>query len=397
MRRRLGAASARIRRLLASSKAERPLALVLATVVVLLAACGPKTEVVYVNREELADGAYRPFARSRSPLVHSDGRHEPAEEVAIGPAPAEQPAPYTAFAARRDPRVHPSGAPHVVAKVALAHERSESGSASASHGAASIASGHGTPTSSPVAIAGGPIASASTGSSLVSDHRASAGLSSPVAQPAVSPTVPARLHLGPSLGAVADAPGTSATAATGSLAHTTLALVADDEELATVAGRIESLDGPLMTVQTEAGLSNVRVSERARLERDMPGTEADLKPGQFVGVLHTPGGPATSIRLYATGPSMPAPGVVPMVGSRVGQVTTFGSIVGLQFGGLLLNAGGQTTAVTLPNGVEILRPAPADPAVLGVGAQVIAMGPQTAESTVDATAVRVTGAARPGR
>ena len=38
-------------------------------------------------------------------------------------------------------------------------------------------------------------------------------------------------------------------------------------------------------------------------------------------------------------------------------MTTFGSIVALQFGGLLLNAGGKTTTVTLPNTVEILKPA----------------------------------------
>jgi hypothetical protein len=35
-----------------------------------------------------------------------------------------------------------------------------------------------------------------------------------------------------------------------------------------------------------------------------------------VGVLHAPSGPAALVRLYTTGPSMPRPGVVPMVVSR---------------------------------------------------------------------------------
>jgi hypothetical protein len=170
-----------------------------------------------------------------------------------------------------------------------------------------------------------------------------------------------------------------------------------DDEQATVTGRIESIAGPVLKVKTTTGVEQVRLAGGARVERDAIGSPNDLKPGQFVGVIHAPSGPASSIRLYTTGPSMPRPGIVPMVGSRVGQVTTFGSIVKLQFGGLLLNTGGETTSVTLPSNVEILKPAPSGSSELAVGAQVMATGPVASDSTLVATAVRVTGEARPGR
>lgn len=173
--------------------------------------------------------------------------------------------------------------------------------------------------------------------------------------------------------------------------------VDDIDELETVAGRIESIVGKSMLIDTTAGKSRVRLAENARIDRDALGSPADLKPGLFVGVLHAPSGPATSVRLYATGPTMPRPGVVPMVGSRQGQVTTFGSIVALQFGGLLLNAGGATTTVTLPNTVEILKPAVSQSAELAAGAQIIATGPVTGDGTVVATGVRVTAPPRADR
>ena len=192
-----------------------------------------------------------------------------------------------------------------------------------------------------------------------------------------------------SLGAVAASP-----------TPTTRALpvgVEDVDELETVAGRIESIVGRSLLIDTAAGKARVRLAENARIDRDALGSPADLKPGMFVGVLHVPSGPAKSVRLYATGPSMPRPGVVPMVGERQGQVTTFGSVVALQFGGLLLNAGGATTTVTLPNAVEILKPAQSQPAELAAGAQIIATGPVTGDGTVVATGVRVTAPARPER
>ncbi|MGE3910560.1 MAG: hypothetical protein AB7K36_14460, partial [Chloroflexota bacterium] len=75
--------------------------------------------------------------------------------------------------------------------------------------------------------------------------------------------------------------------------------------------------------------------------------------------------------------------------------TTFGQVVNLQFGGLLLNTGGQTQNVTLPSGVEVLKSGPADPSMLKVGTSVIASGALGADGTVAAKAVRVTGSAPP--
>jgi hypothetical protein len=173
--------------------------------------------------------------------------------------------------------------------------------------------------------------------------------------------------------------------------------VDDHRSQATIAGKVESIDGSMLKVQTPAGPQTVTLAPNVRVERDAVGNPADLKPGQFVGVVHLPMGPADSVRLYSTGPSMPAPGIAPVVGSRSGQVTTFGSVVGLQFGGLLLNTGSQTTSVTLPNNVPILRSAPQDGSALAAGAQVLATGPVGEDGTVMATAVRVTSSTSAAR
>jgi hypothetical protein len=232
---------------------------------------------------------------------------------------------------------------------------------------------------------GAPSASVASHASVA--NRASAANPAAAAKPAASPTPPSRLSLGTSLGA---APGTPAS-------NTSPAVVEDDDELETVVGRVESIVGRSLLLDTADGKARVRLADGVRIDRDALGSPADLKPGLFVGVLHAPSGPATSIRLYPTGPSMPRPGVVPMAGTRVGQVTTFGSIVSLQFGGLLVNAGGTTTTVTLPNTVEILKPATSASEELAAGAQVIVTGPVTGDGTIVATGVRVTSPARPDR
>jgi hypothetical protein len=173
-----------------------------------------------------------------------------------------------------------------------------------------------------------------------------------------------------------------------------LVMTDEDEEVGSVSGRIESISGSTMLVRTETGQeAHVPLQPGARIDRDTPGTAADLKPGQFVGVLQRPSGPAVSVRLYDTNPAMPPPGMVPMVGSRIGQVTTFGTIVSLQFGGLVLNIGSQTTPVAIPNEVEILKAARGTVADAGVGAQIIATGPLAADGSINATAIRVTAAA----
>jgi hypothetical protein len=91
---------------------------------------------------------------------------------------------------------------------------------------------------------------------------------------------------------------------------------------------------------------------------------------------------------------MPRPGAVPVAGSRLGEIMTFGSIVTLQFGGLLLNAGSTTITIGLPNGVEVLKPAPSAPADLAVGSNVIATGPVADDGTLSAMAVRLVAPSR---
>jgi hypothetical protein len=337
----------------------RVLGMVLASVL-LVSACGSKEEFVYVDHdehEEAGHGAYTPIGRSTSPRVHQDGAHHPADDVAVGSGHA---AAYAPIAGSDSLLVHTDGKPRSVPQVALANEKTGVGS------------------SAPYPVSTPRIAS----SGATAGHGGHA-------QATPSPTTAARLNLGTGLGASAAAPKPGSIPA--------LTQDDSDDELATVAGRVESIIGMDVTVKSPAGLARVRLAERARVDRDALGTATDLKPGQFVGAVQQLGGPASSVRLYATGPSTPRAGIVPMIGSRNGQVTTFGSVVTLQFGGLLLNTGGATTTVTLPAGVEILKPAPADTSALAVGAQIIATGTMSGENVLLATAVRITGEARPGR
>lgn len=348
------------------------------TIAVVLASvgCGAKEQVVYVD--PIPPGGYAPISRSTHPRVHADEHREAAADVQIGPAPAEDgPSPYMPIAQRGSQVVHASAASHAVAPpVAIAGDKAKPAGApsttapSSSHSAAAASDAH--------------------GAAVTTVSHAAASAPKPgaayAARLAASPTPAARLALGPALGATAGTPTPSGV------------LTMDeekDEGQASIVGKIESITGPLLKIQTPAGLQRVRLAEQARVEREAMGATADLKPGQFVGILHLPSGPADAVRLYATGPSMPRPGIAPMVGSRSGQVTTFGSIVKLEFGGLLLNTGSQTTMVTLPSGVPILRPAPQNSPDLAVGTQVIASGPIDPDGSLVATSVRVTGEARP--
>jgi hypothetical protein len=340
------------------------------SVVLLISACGPKTEIVYIDpKDHDAPGraAYTPLDRSTDPRVHQDGAHDLLARVRVGPG--AHLAPYAPIGRAHDPRVHAAGKHLVAPMVALAHER--------------------------LGTAGDSHASSAGASHDDDDSRAPSPTSVPtpapkpqaVAKPAASSTPPSRLALTTGLGA---APATPTTA-------TLPAGVDDVDDVETVAGRIESIVGKSILVDSAGGKARVRLAETARVDRDALGSPADLKPGMFVGVLHVPSGPAKSVRLYPTGPSMPRPGVVPMVGERQGQVTTFGQIVALQFGGLLLNAGGATANVTLPGTVEILKPAQSQAAELVAGAQIIATGPVTGDGTVVATGVRVTVPSPPER
>lgn len=331
----------------------------------LVAACGEREKIVYVDRADAHGGgtaASTSIGRSDSPRVHADGRHEPAPEVEIGGPGGVPDEPYVPIAAAGSLLLVPGSGYAPAPAVLIGLERAPGGAGAGAGYAAT-----------PTAIVSGPAAKPGVGSA-----------SAP--RPAASPTAPASLALGARLGAQ---PSASGAAPAGDM----LVVGDEDDEPGTVSGRIESAVGPTLIVRTDAGPVRVQLEGGARIERDTPGTAADLKPGQFVGALQVPGGPALSIRLYNTGPSMPPPGIVPMVGSRVGQVTTFGTIVALQFGGLLLNTASQTTAVTLPNNVEILKPAPGTLADAGVGAQIIATGPLASDGSVRATAIRVTAAA----
>ena len=352
----------------------------LVAVVLVSTGCSSREEIVYVDSPE-GHGSYTPIGRSDHARVHTDGHHEPAADVQVGPG--ESGHPYTPFAGSSEPLVHADGDAHVPETVALAHER-RSASSDSGPSSVSAASAHGsTPTSSAASTrASEPKPVAATGLGADAKPGAAAAV-----RPAASPTPPARLALGAGLGAQPGAPVLDAP----------LTMEEDNDRVGqvTVSGKIESIVGSTVRLQTSTGAHEMQLAKSARVERDALGSAADLKPGQFVGVAHVPSGPADSVRLYARGASMPLPGIAPVVGSRSGQVTTFGSVVSLQFGGLLLNTGSQTTTVSLPSGVPILRPAPQGSSALDVGAQVIATGPIDDDGAFVATAVRVIGEARP--
>jgi hypothetical protein len=359
-------------------------ALGLAVAVVLASVgCGAREKVVYVD--PIPPGGYVPIMRSTDPRVHRDGSHKPAADVQIGPAEGGSSS-YTPIASSSGTLVHGSALQHAVASpVAIASKRATSSTSShgttasaGSHESAASASSHGPATSASPQIAAAP-----AGAHGVAASAPAPGVAN-VLRPAASPTPVARLSLGAMLGATAGTP----------IPNDILSV--DEDRIdgqVTISGRIESIVGPMLKIQTPVGPQGVRLAERARVERDAMGSMADLKPGQFVGIIHLPSAPADAVRLYATNPSMPRPGIAPVVGSRNGQVTTYGSIVKLEFGGLLLNTGGQTTTVTLPSGVPILRPA-SGASDLAVGTQVLATGPVESDGSLVATAVRVTGESR---
>ena len=87
---------------------------------------------------------------------------------------------------------------------------------------------------------------------------------------------------------------------------------------------------------------------------------------------------------------MPQPGMVPMIGEQLGQVTTFGTIVALRGGGIVVNTGDATTPIELPGGVEVLKPLKAAPADLKVGMPVTAAGSVTGDGVLVASSVRMT-------
>jgi hypothetical protein len=332
-------------------------------------------EIVYIDpKDHDASGlaAYTPLGRSADPRVHKDGVHDVVPKVQIGPRSGDDHAAYTPIGSSHGPLVHAGEKHEVAPTVAIALERNGSGYDSRP---AASSSSHGVEPTPASSVAATPVAALPP----------SAPKPAAVAKPAASPTPLAGLNL--STGPAASPPS----------ARISVPLDEDADELETVAGRIENIAGRSMLLETVAGKSRVRVADGARIDRDTLGSPSDLKPGLFVGVLHAPGGPAVSLRIYPVGPSMPRPGVVPMHGSRVGQVTTFGSVVALQFGGLVVNAGGATTTITLPNAVEILKPASSAASEFVAGAQVIATGPVTGDGTLVATGVRVTSPPRPER
>ncbi|MCC7368936.1 MAG: hypothetical protein IT306_10965 [Chloroflexi bacterium] len=370
---------------------------VTAAAVLLLSACA-REEIVYIDPRESGHGGYTPFERSTSPRVHPDSHYTPADDVQIG-GDLHAPAEYVPVAQQGSQWVHTDGENRAVAQFPLEYERMTGIGASAGfqvtgggHGAAAGAPGAAAPALAAAAAKpdapaiAGPKPPAPGAGPLLQQGGPMIGPATPAAKPgsgAAAPTPAPRLSLGTGLGATA---GPNARQSANALA-----LTDDDKDpdTATISGKVEGIVGPVVTVRTATGTANFKLADRARTDRDAVGSPTDLKPGQFVGIVQTPGGPATTIRLYATGPTMPRPGMAPIVGSRTGQITTFGSVVTLQFGGLLLNTGSETTTITVPAGVEILKAVPSDASAVTVGANIIATGVVGPDNTLQATSVRV--------
>lgn len=324
---------------------------ILLAALLIVGACSEK--IVYVDGDEQGSG-YQMVAEAGSPRVHADGQHTPADAVAISGADDRADDLYLPFAIGGDPRVHDGSRPRVVPSVTLAHER-EAGE-----------SGH---DSAVIAVPTAPVvATISARGPGAPGHP----------QATASPTPHAQLSLGAGLGTPVPSPGPR------------VGLSPGDDELATVAGPVESVADRTIVVRTPAGSKRVQVREQARIEGEGRGVAADLKPGLFVGAILTPGGPTSTVRVYTPGPSMPQAGVVPMVGAQLGKLTAFGSIVTLRSGAMVLNTGGETTSVPLPGTVEVLLPVPASASNLAVGTHVLASGVMMADGTLAASALRVT-------
>jgi hypothetical protein len=190
--------------------------------------------------------------------------------------------------------------------------------------------------------------------------------------------MPARYNLGASLGTPVPSDGPALSLPVGGAAPST------------ISGAIEKILDRQVLVRAAAGAQRVLLPETARLERESRGQVEDLRPGELVNVIQRPGGPASTIRLYSKGPGMPQPGIVPLDGARLGQVSIIGRIVALQLGGLLVNTGTETTPILLSSGVEVFKPAQASVADLKVGTSLTATGSVGTDGVLTATSARLT-------
>jgi hypothetical protein len=114
---------------------------------------------------------------------------------------------------------------------------------------------------------------------------------------------------------------------------------------ATLTGSLISVGDRTITIRTERGDRVISVPATARILRDAAGTPSDIIAGARVSVVKYPDGSMRSIRIYPPGLPTPPAGIYPLAGDSQGTILLTGTVTGINAGGLLVTAGGQTFAL----------------------------------------------------
>jgi hypothetical protein len=133
------------------------------------------------------------------------------------------------------------------------------------------------------------------------------------------------------------------------------------------------------------------VAESARIEQEGKGVIADLQPGLSVGITSLPDGTAKSIRVFPAAIGTPKPGQFPLSGAEQGNLMTNSVIQSFDGTMLTVSAAGTSFQITVPPETEVLKPLSASFSDLTAGRRVLASGTTSADGTLVASSVNITG------
>jgi hypothetical protein len=161
-----------------------------------------------------------------------------------------------------------------------------------------------------------------------------------------------------------------------------------------VAGSVVQITGNRITVGANAGPVTVQTGPATRYEKEGPGTLADLRPDQLVGVTGQPstGGQlfAVQIRVFPAAIN-PTPGQRAMGGANMGNLMTNATIVDVADDELRISAAGSTYAIRTSPETEVRMPVPATAGDVQEGGRIAATGSMDGDGVLQATTINILG------
>jgi hypothetical protein len=188
---------------------------------------------------------------------------------------------------------------------------------------------------------------------------------------AAEPTKPAAAPAAPA--AASPAAAASPVAAASSVAATSPAPSASPAAAMSVSGTIDGVDGRILAITTENGPARVQVPETTRLEKEGPGTTADLQPGLSVGVTSLPDGTIKQVRIFQQSSNIRG-SQSPMAGPDQGNTMTNARIISFDGRQLVIDLNGQQLPFAVAASTEVVKPLPASFADFTAGKMVSASG-----------------------